>query len=94
VIGAVVGMVMKLGVTSQQAHSVAEGLQRGQCLVMVRIDDSLAAQAQAMLRDVRAVPRASQPPATASAEALADWEPAEAADQALGTHEGQRVRYP
>lgn len=48
-IGAVVGMVTRMGVADQQAHSLAEGLQRGQHLLLVRVDDSLAAQAEQVL---------------------------------------------
>jgi hypothetical protein len=88
-IGAVIGTITKLGVTSQQAHSVAEGLQRGQHLVMVRVDDSVAAQALAMLRRPRAAPTAMPP--VPPGEEPAAWE-----DPAAGTlpREGQRVRYP
>jgi hypothetical protein len=39
-IGAVIGMVTKLGVTNRQSHSFAAGLQRGEHLVMVRVDES------------------------------------------------------
>ena len=39
-LGAVFGIATRLGVTNQQAHSFAEGLQRGEYLVMVRADES------------------------------------------------------
>ncbi len=54
VVGAIFGAVTRLGVTSRQAHAIAKALRRGQYLVMVRVDDSKAAQAQALLRGPRA----------------------------------------
>jgi hypothetical protein len=87
-IGAVVGMVTRLGVTSQQAHSVAEGLQRGQYLVMARVDDSVAAQALAMLRRPRAAP--SVPPSTPIGEGPVEWDGAPSG----GLSREGRVRYP
>ncbi len=61
--GAIVGAVTKLGVTTPQAHAIAKALQRGQYLVMVHVDDGMAAQVQALLLRPRAVaaPAAARP---------------------------------
>jgi len=49
VIGAGIGVVTKMGVVSRQAHSFAAGLQRGEHLVMVRVDESRVAQIEAIM---------------------------------------------
>ncbi|MEJ1976043.1 MAG: DUF1269 domain-containing protein [Acetobacteraceae bacterium] len=91
-IGALIGLVTKVGVTSQHAHSVAEGLQRGQCLVMVRLDESVAAQAEALLRRARAVPLAAPPSGTVGGEAEAVWEDSAELEPASGPREGPQRR--
>lgn len=48
-LGAVVGMATRMGVADQQSHSFAEGLQRGQHLLLVRVDDSMTPEAQSVL---------------------------------------------
>ena len=54
-LGALVGMATRMGVSDKQSHSFAEGLQRGEHLLLVRVDDSMMAQAEAVLgRDRRA----------------------------------------
>ena len=53
-LGALVGVIIKLGVSkNRQAHSFAEGLQRGEHLVMVRIDESLVPQVEAIMAQTR-----------------------------------------
>jgi hypothetical protein len=49
VIGAGIGAVTKMGVVNRQAHSFAAGLQRGEHLVMVRVDESRVPQIEAIL---------------------------------------------
>ena len=53
-IGALLGAVTKVGVTNRKAHSIAEGLTRGQHLVVVRVDESFAAQIEAIMTRPRA----------------------------------------
>lgn len=48
-IGAVLGMVTRVGVTNRRAHSIAEGLDRGKHLVVVRVDERYAEQIQAVM---------------------------------------------
>jgi hypothetical protein len=63
VIGAGVGAVTKMGVVNRQAHTFAAGLQRGEHLVMVRIDESRVPQIDAILaRTHRGAPPAALPP--------------------------------
>ncbi len=40
-VGAVLGAVTRLGVTNRKAHTIAEGLTRGQHLVVVRVDERM-----------------------------------------------------
>ena len=54
IIGAIVGAITRLGVTNRKAHTIAEGLTRGQHLVVVRIDEAHAAQVEAVLNQPRA----------------------------------------
>lgn len=56
-IGAVIGAVTKVGVTNRKAHVIAEGLTRGQYLVLVRADDSVAGEIEAIM----AKPRVASP---------------------------------
>jgi hypothetical protein len=68
-IGALVGVVTKMGVINRQAHSFASGLQRGEHLVMVRIDETRVPQIEAILArtHVRTPPVAlppTEPPPT------------------------------
>ena len=55
-IGAAIGAVTKLGVTNTKAHSLAAGLQRGQHLVMAKVPEDMAAQAQAIMAAKRDLP--------------------------------------
>jgi hypothetical protein len=48
-IGAGIGAVTKMGVVNHQAHSFAAGLQRGEHLVMVRVDEVRVPQIEAIL---------------------------------------------
>ncbi len=48
-VGAVVGIATKMGVVSQQAHSFAAGLQRGEHLVMVRVDEARVPEIEAVM---------------------------------------------
>ncbi len=52
-IGAVLGAVTKVGVTNRKAHVIAEGLTRGQHLVVVRVDEVFAAQIEAVMNRPR-----------------------------------------
>jgi hypothetical protein len=63
-IGAGIGIVTKLGVVNRQAHSFAAGLQRGEHLVMVRVDESRVPQIEAiMARTHIPAPPVALPPA-------------------------------
>ena len=53
VIGALLGAVTRVGVTNRKAHTIAEGLTRGQHLVVVRVDELFAAQVEAILNRPR-----------------------------------------
>ena len=64
VIGAGVGAVTKMGVVNRQAHSFAAGLQRGEHLVMVRVDESRVPQIESILaRTHMQAPPVALPPA-------------------------------
>jgi len=85
-IGALVGMATKMGVTSRQAHSFAEGLQRGEHLVMVRADESRVVEVETIL--------ARTQPGTAS-EAPLPPQPVQSAEQAREAiiRDEQRIQY-
>ena len=51
--GAILGAVTRVGVTNRKAHVIAEGLTRGQHLVVVRVDETFAAQIEAVLNQPR-----------------------------------------
>ena len=53
IIGAVLGAVTRVGVTNRKAHVIAEGLTRGQHLVVVRVDEVFAAQIEAVMNRAR-----------------------------------------
>jgi hypothetical protein len=55
----VIGAV--LGVTSRQAHSFAEGLQRGEHLVMVRADESRVVEVETILARTQPGPASEAP---------------------------------
>ena len=55
VTGALLGAVTRLGITNRKAHTIAEGLTRGQHLVVVRVDELFAAQVEAILNRPRTV---------------------------------------
>jgi hypothetical protein len=55
IIGAVLGAVTRVGVTNRKAHVLASGLQRGQYLVVVQVDEAFAAQVEAVLNQPRTV---------------------------------------
>ena len=61
IIGAVIGAVTRVGVTNRKAHVLAEGLTRGEYLVVVRADDSIAPQIEAILLQPRVVVDAPNP---------------------------------
>lgn len=61
VIGALLGIVTQFGVVSRQAHSFAAGLQRGEHLVMVRVDETQVAQIEALLANTHRQPAAEAP---------------------------------
>ncbi len=65
VIGAGLGVVTKMGVVSRQAHSFAAGLQRGEHLVMVRVDEGRVAQIEAIMARTHAQAAPAAPPAPA-----------------------------
>lgn len=48
-IGAALGIVTRFGIVNRQAHSFASGLQRGEHLVMVRVDETAVAKTEAIL---------------------------------------------
>ncbi len=49
VLGAILGAVTRVGVTNRKAHGIAEALTRGEHLVVVQVDDSFAAQVEAIM---------------------------------------------
>ncbi len=53
-LGALFGAVTKVGVTNRKAHVIAEGLTRGEHLVVVRVDEQIAAQIEAVMDRPRA----------------------------------------
>jgi hypothetical protein len=55
IIGAVLGAVTRVGVTNRKAHVLASGLQRGQYLVVVQVDEAYAAQVEVVLNQPRTV---------------------------------------
>lgn len=55
VIGAALGAVTKVGVTNRKAHVLAEGLTRGQSLVVVQIDEAYVAQVETIMNQPRTV---------------------------------------
>lgn len=61
-IGAGIGIATKMGVVSRQAHSFAAGLQRGEHLVMVRVDESSVPQIEAIM--VRTHAAVAAPPSS------------------------------
>ena len=61
IIGAALGAVTRVGVTNRKAHVIAEGLTRGQYLVVVRIDEAFAAQVEAIMNQPRTVSTAPEP---------------------------------
>ena len=69
-IGALIGMVTKLGVTNRQSHSFAEGLQRGEHLVMVRVDESRVPLIEAIMARTH-VPTPPELPLPGESEASA-----------------------
>ncbi len=69
-VGAVLGAITRLGVTNRKAHTIAEGLTRGQYLVVVRVDELFAAQVEAILNQPRAV--GPQPDPAFDMEPVAD----------------------
>jgi hypothetical protein len=85
VIGAGIGVVTKMGVVSRQAHSFAAGLQRGEHLVMVRVDEGRVAQIEAIM----ARTYAQAAPAAAPAPALT---PPEQTREAIHREE-ERIQY-
>ena len=54
IIGAVLGAVTRVGVTNRKAHVIAERLNRGEHLVVVRVDDAIATQVEAIMTRPRA----------------------------------------
>ena len=56
IIGALLGAVTKVGVTNRKAHVLAEGLNRGQYLVLVRVDETAAAHVEAIMQRARVIP--------------------------------------
>ena len=61
VLGAAIGAVTKVGVTNRRAHTIAEGLNRGQHLVVVQTDDLMAPQVEAILMQPRTGPTGPEP---------------------------------
>lgn len=62
-LGAGIGKVTRLGVTNRQAHSFAEGLQRGEILVMVRVEEAHVPQIEEiMARNHAPLPPQVEPP--------------------------------
>jgi hypothetical protein len=61
IIGAVLGAVTRVGVTNRKAHVLASGLQRGQYLVVVQVDEAYAAQVEAVLNQPRTVSPGAAP---------------------------------
>lgn len=61
VLGAILGAVTKFGVTNRKAHVIAEGLTRGQHLVVVRVDDRYVGQVEAIMNRPRAAANLPDP---------------------------------
>jgi hypothetical protein len=53
--GGIIGAMIGDGVPEEQAHIYAEGVRRGGTLVTVRVEDGMAVQADAILREYRPV---------------------------------------
>jgi hypothetical protein len=55
-LGAVIGKLTRFRATSKQSYALAAGLQSGQQLVMVRVDDAMLAEVEAVMIKARSVP--------------------------------------
>ena len=66
IIGAIVGTITKLGVSNKQAHTLASGLQKGQHLVMVRVDEVQIPLVETVFARERAIVRGQVPDPVAS----------------------------
>jgi hypothetical protein len=88
-IGALVGVVTKMGVRSGQAHSFAAGLQRGEHLVMVRVDESRVPQVEAVLARTVVVSQAEAPVPPQPAMTLAETREAIHRDEARIQYSGE-----
>jgi len=60
-LGGLVGNVTRMGVADRQSHSFAEGLQRGEHLLQVRIGDQMLDRVEAVMARARADSAASAP---------------------------------
>ena len=89
--GALFGIATRLGVTNQQAHAFAEGLQRGEYLVMVRADESRAGSIQQVMARTQAR-RAAEAPALDAALPDGPDETPEDPTEAMGRTEA-RIQY-
>jgi hypothetical protein len=56
VLGAVIGKLIRFGATGKQSYALAAGLQSGQQLVMVRVDDATLPEVEAVMTKARSVP--------------------------------------
>ncbi len=90
VLGAVIGTLTKVGVAGPQAHQLAAGLQRGEHLVMVRVEEAYAPQVQAILTKVHVLPPATPLPEPAFDEGYRQPEAHPAADI---HREERRIQY-
>ena len=70
IIGAIIGAVTKLGVANKEAHTIASGLQQGQHLVMVQVNEANIASVRAILDRPR-----TRPPGVPNPEPVYDYEP-------------------
>lgn len=87
-LGAGVGKVSRMGVSDQQSHDFAAGLQRGQHLLLVRADDGLMAQAELVLA------RQRQPAPLAAAESEpAPYDVMTSVERTVGPGGEVQVRY-
>ncbi len=87
-LGAGVGKVSRMGVSDQRSHDFATGLQLGQHLLLVQVDDGLVAQAELVL----AHPRQPAPLATAEDEP-APYDATNSVERTIGPGGEVEVRY-
>jgi hypothetical protein len=90
VLGAAIGSITKVGVTNRRAHAIAEGLQRGQHLVLVQTDEFMAPHVEAILLRARTGP--AGPDTAWSMEPVADFD-TPAQERAVIHREERDIQY-